>query len=392
MKILQVIPYFYPAWAYGGPPRNAYGLCKELVRRGHEVTVFTTDTLDERNRVKEKQEIIDGIEIRRFRNLSNTVAYRHKLFISLGLISAIRSNLRDFDIVHMHEYRTSQNLAVHYYAKKYAIPYVIQARGSLVRVIIKQGLKQVYDILWGYKILRDASGVIAASQTEAGQYKSMGVSKDKIKIPPYGIDLAEFENLPQRGEFRKKWSINNSQKIVLFLGRIHKIKGTDLLVKAYAALLKDSKYVKLVIAGPDDGYLPTLKRVIKELQIEDKVIFTDLLQGREKLEAYVDAEVYVLPSSYEILGRTVLEACACGTPIIVTDRCGIADVIKGQAGLVVAYDKEQLQHALLRILGNDKLRREFGTKGKLLVHEKFNLGIMIDQVESIYESCLSSKH
>ena len=99
-----------------------------------------------------------------------------------------------------------------------------------------------------------------------------------------------------------------------------------------------------------------------------------------------------MPSSDEILGRTVLEACACGTPIIVTDRCGIADVIKGQAGLVVAYEKEQLQQALLRILGNDKLRREFGTKGKLLVHEKFNLGIMIDQVESIYESCLSSKH
>ena len=392
MKILQVIPYFYPAWAYGGPLRNVYGLCKELVKRGHEVTVFTTDTLDSRNRVKETQEIIDGIEVRRFRNLSNTIAYRDKIFISPGMIFGLRNSLRNFDIIHMHEYRTLQNLIVHYFARKYGTPYVLQTRGSLPRIMTKQRLKQIYDILWGYRLLRDASKVIALTQIEAEQFKSMGVSSDKIEIVPNGIDLAEFENLPPRGEFRKKWRIKNSQKIVLFLSRIHKIKGPDLLVKAFAALTKDFNNIKLVIAGPDDGYLPMLKKSIKELRIEEKVLFTGLLNGRDKLEAYIDAEVYVLPSSYEIFGRTLLEACACGTPIIVTDRCGIADVIDGQAGLVVPYDKDALGKALLDILSDDHMRLRFGEKGKLLVREKFNWEKISEQLESIYQSCVSSKH
>ena len=392
MKILQVIPYFYPAWAYGGPLRNVYGLCKELVKRGHEVTVFTTDTLDSRNRAKETQEIIDGIEVRRFRNLSNTIAYRDKIFISPGMIFGLSNSLRNFDIIHMHEYRTLQNLIVHHFARKYGTPYVLQTRGSLPRIMTKQRLKQIYDTLWGYRLLRDASKVVALTQIEAEQYKSMGVSQDRIEIVPNGIDLAEFENLPQRGEFRKKWRINNSQKIVLFLSRIHKIKGPDLLARAFAALLRDFDNIKLVIVGPDDGYLPVLKKLIQELNIEEKVLFTGLLHGRDKLAAYIDADVYVLPSAYEIFGRTLLEACACGTPIIVTDRCGIADVIDGQAGLVVPYDKDALGKALRDILSDDQMRRQFGEKAKLLVREKFNWEKISQQLESIYESCVSSKH
>jgi len=392
MKILQVIPYFYPAWAYGGPLRNVYGLCKELVKRGHEVTVFTTDTLDSRNRAKETQEIIDGIEVRRFRNLSNTIAYRDKIFISPGMIFGLSNSLRNFDIIHMHEYRTLQNLIVHHFARKYGTPYVLQTRGSLPRIMTKQRLKQIYDTLWGYRLLRDASKVVALTQIEAEQYKSMGVSQDRIEIVPNGIDLAEFENLPQRGEFRKKWRINNSQKIVLFLSRIHKIKGPDLLARAFAALLRDFDNIKLVIVGPDDGYLPVLKKLIQELKIEENVLFTGLLDGRDKLAAYIDADVYVLPSAYEIFGRTLLEACACGTPIIVTDRCGIADVIDGQAGLAVAYDKDALGKALLDILTDDQMRLQFGEKGKLLVREKFNWEKISEQLESIYQSCVSSKN
>jgi len=146
--------------------------------------------------------------------------------------------------------------------------------------------------------------------------------------------------------------------------------------------------VRLVIVGPDDGYLPSLKKLIADLKISTKVLFTGPLYGQEKLKAYVDADVYVLPSSYEIFGITVLEACACGAPVVVTDRCGIADVIDGQAGLVVAYDKEQLQHALLHMLDDDKMRLRFGEKGKLLVREKFNCENIAEQVERVYKEIL----
>lgn len=389
MDILQVIPYFVPAWNYGGPVLVAYHLSKELVKKGHGVTVYTTDALKAKNRMREGEEVIDGIKVRRFKNLSNTIAYDHNIFFSPGLLLEVKKRLKSFDIIHMHEYRTIQNIIVHRYAMKYGIPYVLQAHGSVPRVMAKKRLKQLYDNLWGYKLLRDALRVIALTETEAEQYKSMGISEDKIEIIPNGVDLSELDNLPERGEFRRKYGLGSEQKIILYLGRIHKIKGLDLLVKAFADLPKPLNDIKLVIVGPDGGYLSSLKKLIADLGINDKVLFTGPLYGLEKLKAYVDADVYVLPSFYEIFGITVLEALACGTPVIVTNRCGIADAINGQAGLVVPYDKEQLQHALLHLLGDDQMRQEFSEKGKSLVREKLNWEKIAEQVEHIYLSVLS---
>jgi len=223
---------------------------------------------------------------------------------------------------------------------------------------------------------------------EAEQYKGMGVSEDKIEIIPYGIDLSVFDNLPERGEFRRKYDLGSAQRIILYLGRIHQIKGLDLLAQAFTDLSKALSNIKLVIVGPDDGYLPALKKLITDLGINDKVLFTGPLYRQGKLEAYVDADVYVLPSIYEIFSITLLEAFACGTPVIATDRCGIADVINGQAGLVVPYDKEQLQQALLHMLDDHKMRLQFSERGKLLVREKFDWEKIAEQVERVYEDIL----
>ncbi|MCL0090494.1 glycosyltransferase [Dehalococcoidia bacterium] len=387
MNILQVIPYFVPAWNSGGPLIVCYDLSKELVRRGHRVSVYTTDVLDGKTRIREKEETIDGILVKRFKNLSNSITYKYRLFISPSMISVIRNNLKDFDVVHLHDYYSIQSIIVHHYAKKYNIPYVLQAHGSLTTFFQKGMQKRIFNAIWGYRILRDTSKVIAITKTEAEQYKSMGVNKNKIEIVPNGIDLFEFDNLPARGEFRKKWGINDSQKVILYLARIHKIKGPDLLAKAFAELLRNLNNVKLVIAGPNDGYLPSLKKSIADLEISNKVLFTGPLYGEDKLKAYVDADIYVLPSIYETFPISVLEACACGTPVIVTDRCGIADVIDGRAGLVVPYDKDQLRDAVLHMIGNDILRREFGEKGRLLVRERFNWEKIAEQMGNIYVSC-----
>jgi glycosyltransferase involved in cell wall biosynthesis len=248
--------------------------------------------------------------------------------------------------------------------------------------------KRIFDKLWGYSILRDAAKLIALTGVETRQYRSMGVSEGKIEIVPNGIDLSEFENLPPRGEFRAKYGLAKNQKVVLFLARIARIKGPDLLVKSFADLSTSLNETKLVIAGPDDGYLSSLQKLIAGLDIGDRILFTGPLYGREKLEAYVDADVYVLPSFYETFPVSVLEAFACGTPVIVTDRCGIADVVSGQAGLAVPYDKDQLKDALLQMLGDAKMRQEFSEKGKLLVREKFNWEKIAGQIERLYLGCL----
>ena len=388
MRILQVTPAFVPS--HFGGINLFYNLSKNLVKRGHEVVVYTTDINDKYSRLSNIQggRSIGGIKVYYFRNISNSLAAKHRLSIPKGMSTAVKREISNFDIIHLHNVRTYQNIIIHHYARKYNIPYVLQAHGSLPRIMSKKRLKQVYDTLWGYRLLEDASRVIAVTETEVEQYRGMGISEDKIEIIPNGIDLSEFDNLPQWGKFRRKYGLGSDQRIILYLGRIHKIKGLDLLVKAFADLSKPLNNIKLVIVGPDDGYLPSLKKLIAHLEISAKVLFTGPLYGQEKLKAYVAADVYVLPSIYETFPIAVLEAWACGTPVVVTDRCGIADVIDGEAGFVVPYDREQLQHALLHMLDDDKIRLRFGERGKSLVRERFNCEKIAEQVERVYQEIL----
>ena len=383
MNILQIIPYFLPAWSYGGPLQVAYRLSKEMVKRGHGVTVYTTDTLDANSRIEKKEETIDGIKVKRFKNLSNILAYKHNIFLSPGMLPTTSKELNGFDIIHMHEYRTIQNVIVHHYAKKYGIPYVLQAHGSIPRIMVKQRLKRMYDTTWGYKVLKDAAKVIALTETEAASYRSMGVREDKVKIVPNGIDSSEFENLPERGEFRRKYGLDSNQKVILYLGRIHKTKGLDLLVKAFAGLAKEMDSARLVIVGPDEDYSPDLTKLIRDMEISDKVLFTGPIYEENRLGAYVDADIFVTPS---FLGFpvTFVEACACGTPIITTEKSDRLDWIHNQAGYVVAYDENKLKEALVKILTSTDLAQQFGENGKRLVRERFTWSRIAEELEHIY--------
>lgn len=378
MKILQVAAHFSPA--FGGAAGVPYYLSKELARRGHKVTLYTSDL-----KLSKEYLTIDA-EIHAFKTWLSLAGFQ----ATPGMISRAEEETRHYNVIHMHNYRTFQNIVMHYYAKRYNVPYVLQAHGSLTTFFQKEKLKKIFDAIWGYKILRDASKFIAVTQLEIEHYKSMGIDEDKIVVIPNGIDLSEFDNLPKRGEFKKKYNLGSNQKVILYLGRIHKTKGLDLLVRAFAGLSESLTDARLVIVGSDDGYLSSLRSLIANLKVDTSILFTGPLYGQEKLEAYVDADVYALPSSYEIFGITILEALACGTPIVMTGACGIADVIDGQAGLVVPYDEELLRKALLDILGDDQKRQQFSEKGKLLVREKFNWRNIAEQVEALYEKVLQN--
>jgi glycosyltransferase involved in cell wall biosynthesis len=375
-----VVDLFSPL--HGGSAVVPYQLSKQLSKDGHEVTIYASQTGFTQTYIN----LLPEVRVHTF-NIWLSLA---KFQVTPGLIGKARDEVRHFDIIHMHNYRTFQNMVVHHYARKYGVPYVLQAHGSLTTFFQKGWLKRRFDVLGGYRILEDAAKVIAVTREEVGQYKSMGVSEDKIEIVPHGVDLSEFDDLPRKGEFRRKYGLNDD-KVILYLGRIDKIKGLDLLVKSFADLSKTAVGIRLVIVGPDSGYLSDLKRLVSDLRIGDTVVFTGPLFGPDKLKAYVDADVYVLPSSYEIFGITVLEACACGTPVVITDRCGIAEAIKGQAGLVVAYKREALQQALEAMLSDERMRLDFGRRGRLLVQERYNWARIAGQIESIYRSLLSNQ-
>ena len=374
MKILQVIHFFSPLHG-GGSIDVLFNLSKSLIKRGHEVTVCTTDFELDTKFIKS----LDYVNVIPFHCITNIGG----VLISPEMKTYLNQNINKFDIIHMHNFRTYQNIIVHKFAQKHKIPYVLQAHGAVPRIIEKKGLKYLFDIFFGYKILRDTSKVIALTKTEAEQYKKMGVDENKIEIVPNGIDLSEYENLPDKGVFRNKYGIKSNEKIVLYLGRIHRIKGIDLLVEAFSDLLDKMEDVKLVIVGFDDGFLSTLKAQIEDLKIGNRILFTGPLYEMDKLEAYVDADVYVLSSVYETFPITVLEAYACGTPVIVTDRCGISDIVE-KIGFVVEYDKEKLKDAMIKILSTSGLGNKFEGNGRKLVEDEFNWDGIIKNLEEMY--------
>ena len=379
MKILQVVDLF--SRLHGGSAEVPYQLCRQLCKNGHEVTVYTSD-------YKLKQESrspIRGVKIRALRTWLGLANF----YITPGIIVSATKEIKHFDLIHLHNYRTFQNIIVHHYAKKYGIPYVLQAHGSLTTFFQKGRLKKIFDMIWGNTILRDASRVIAVTEIEAEQYRSMGVNQDRIEIVPNGVDLAEFSRLPERGQFRTRYGFSADQRIVLYLGRIHKTKGLDIMAKAFADLIKLLDNVKLVVTGPDGGYLRAFMELVKELGIEESTLLTGPLYGMEKLAAYIDADVFVLPSYYETFPITILEACACGLPVIITDRCGIVDIVDGHVGIVIPCEKDRLRDAILKLLGGEKARLFFGQEGKRLVQVKFNWVYIAKQMDGIYREVVS---
>jgi glycosyltransferase involved in cell wall biosynthesis len=396
MKILQVIPYFPSAYAFGGPVKVAYQISRELIKRGHKVVVYTTDAKDFGSRLEiDSNNTIEGMKVHRFRNLSLTLVKKLKLFITPQLVLFAREEVKKFDIIHLHEYRTFQNIVIHYYARKYDVPYILQAHGSIPRIGAWQKLKWVYDILFGYRLLRDASRVIALTPTEAEQYMSMGVPKEKITIIPNGIDLSEYAELPPKGSFKKKFNIPEDRKLILYLGRIHKTKGIDFLVKAYAHLIKETNFrdAVLVIAGPDDGYLSEVKSLAHDLGVSNSVLFTGLLSEEDKIKAYVDSDIVVNVEPFNVYGLVPLEAAACSTPVIVSKTNGISEVVSnGKFGFSIRYgDVISLASTLYRVLSDDKLAKKLGINGRNYILNNFGWDKIIGKYVQLYEEVISGR-
>jgi len=388
MKILQVINAYYPPYSAGGAAFVAHNISKALAKRGHEVTVYTTNTLskDKLFRPNKNPNYNNRVKVYYFMNQ----IYKPSLHIyfSKDLMKAVKKSIANYDLIHLHEYRSYLSLLTSYYASSYRIPYILQAHGQLPRISAWRRLKWFYDVLFGHKLLRNAVKVVALSRVEADQYRRMGVPGEKIAIIPNGIDLSEYADLPSKGAFKKKFNIPEDKKIILYLGRIHKIKGIDFLVKAYAYLVNEMRCrdAILVIAGPDDGYLSETKALAHTLRVSDSVRFVGPLYGRDRLAAYVDSEFCVLPSRYETFPMVLLEVYACAKPIVASNVGGLRElIVDGETGLLFEVgDFRQLAEKMLYLLNDGGKAAEIGRKARKLVEEKYSLDKVVDDLEELY--------
>jgi len=287
----------------------------------------------------------------------------------------------------MHEYRSYQNAMVCHYAIKNRIPYVVQPHGSVLPFFEKRILKRIYDIYWGNQILKNASNHIASSKNESDQIRSMGIDENKITIIPTCIDLSEFENLPPTGTFKTKYGICKDDKMVLYLGRLHKIKGIDLLIDAFFDLSKEMADIKLVILGSNDGFLDFLLKKVENLNMQELIIFPGFIDKFDKPAAYIDADLFVLPSIYETFGLTVLDAWACGTPVIVSEGCLISEFLPNK-DIIFKRDKTRLKNLIKQILQDSELKLKLKNEGQQLIKNQFNWSKVIENYILIYSDVI----
>lgn len=389
MKILHVAHFFYPCLSAGGVVNASYQIAR-MQARDNSVKVISSDACKERLKFEESRYDvdIDGIKVDYFKNISNRFKLATMLDTPIGAIFRIKNQIRDFDVVHVHEHRQTLSIIACYFARRYGIPYVVQAHGSVLPFFQKEGLKNIFDKVFGFKILHGASKVFALTEVEKEQYLKMGVEEDRIEIVPLGINIEEYSDLPEEGIFREKFNISKDDKLIIFIGRVHEIKGLDLLIDAFKELADSESDVKLAIVGPDDGYMDALNLRIAECDLSDKVIVTGPLYKSEKQEALVDCDLFVMPSKYESFTTSGLEAMACGKPLVLTKNNHIHDWVDGSVGLACDDDKMSLKDAMAEVLFDEELSKKFGMNGRRLIQEKYNWYMINEQILNIYESII----
>ena len=390
LRILMVVPYFYPAWAYGGIPRLAYGLGRALIERGHEVTVVTTDALDRTSRSSAGREEIEGLVVYRLPNLSNRLAYDHQLFLPRGAAALLRREVEAADVIHLHGFWHLLNNATVSALKGHSRPVVMTPNGTLPILERKQGIKRVWDAVLGRPVRKAVDRWIAVSRSEVNQFARAGIGQEKVQLIFNGLDLGEFEALPESGQFRSSQNLGDAP-LVLYLGKLTPRKGVDHLVEAMARL--QTSGATLVVAGNDMGVGAAMMRRSERLGLGTRVRFVGLLTGDERLAALADADLLVYPSTDEIFGLVPFEGLLCGTPAVVSDDCGCGELVaKARAGELVRYGRpDALARAIDGLLTDEARRRRMVARGKEFVSSHFGWSRIALQTEAVYKSALRER-
>ncbi len=388
LRVLHVVPYFQPAWAYGGIPRLAWGLCRALLERGHEVRVVTTDALDRGARLPHGPVDLEGLPVHRLPNLSNRLAYDHQLFLPRGALPVLRAEAARADVVHLHGWwHLLNNAAVAAAAGK---PIVMTPNGTLLPHERKVGIKQAWQAVLGRPVEAAVDRWIAVSRAEVNQFARAGLPAERVHVVHNGIDLGEFEALPERGSFRRRFALGEGP-VVLYLGKLTPRKGVDHLVEALARMGR--RDAQLVIAGNDMGVQAGLERQVEGLGLGRRVLFTGLLTGEDRLGALADADVLVYASTEEIFGLVPFEGLLCGTPAVVSDDCGCGELVaRARAGELVRYgDPQQLARALDGLLEDRGRRERMVARGRSFIAEQFAWPRIAAQTEAVYQAALRDR-
>lgn len=380
MHILHLTPYYAPSYAFGGVTRSVEGMVRALARRGHTVTVLTTDALNQHARCAGPADSRqDGIRVARARNLSTWLRGRLNLSTPAELGALARRLLPDADVVHCHEFRTIENLMVTPLAARAGRPLVLSPHGTLALHTGRSGFKTAWDRLFSPALARRFAHVVGLTEAEAAEARALWAAfgaRAAFSAIPNGVDPDDYTSLPGRESFRDRYGLGDAP-VCLFMARLHPRKGVSVLVEAFQRA--NVPGARLVLAGPDEG---ALNRI--ESRLDERIIVTGYLDGAARLAAFAAADMLALPAVGEGLPMVVLEAMAAGLPVIVSPGCYLPEVAQHGAGLEVEPAVEPLAAALSSLLTDAARRQQMGAAARTLVRDRFTWDAVAARLEAVY--------
>jgi glycosyltransferase involved in cell wall biosynthesis len=351
MRILLAIPAFWPAHAFGGPVFVARELVTRLVRGGHEVDVVTTTLVDVGERPSPRTRVarVEGATVT---YLATPLRYRWMGITPTLPLYLVRS--RGPDLAHVMGFRDPVTTGVAGWCRVRRIPYVFEPVGMLRPRLRKVRLKRAFDATIARGVAGGARLVVVSSEREREDAVACGVDPARIRVrgnafpsppPPSGVD-------PLAGV------VPDGAPVVLYVGRIAAEKGVEHLLEAARRVPE----AHVVLAGPDDrhGTMDAVRAALVDPATHGRVHVLPPTPG-PPYDLYRRASVFVLASGGENFGLVAAEAAAAGTPVIVSDRTGVASSFEDGEAVVVPFDPDATIAAVERVLGDDALRERLST-------------------------------
>jgi glycosyltransferase involved in cell wall biosynthesis len=358
MRVLNVNAVL-DAVSGGGTAERTFQLSRFLARAGAECAILTLDV----GLSPERIAALHPVKVTALR----CVMPRFYLFRLPE--PRLDELVRWADVVHLMGHWTMINALVYWAAHKLGNPYVVCPAGALPIYGRSRTLKTAYNRIIGTRIIRNADTCVAIGSNEIAHFSSYGVSPDGIDLIPNGIDPDDFRN--NDGEsFRQKFGLSRAP-FVLFLGRLNRIKGPDLLLTAFGSIAAALPDTHLVFAGPDNGMLGMLRQLATRFGIENRAHFIGPIRGQDKSRALHAACLLAVPSRQEAMSIVALEAGACGTPVLITDQCGFDEITESGGAIVVPADEAGLRGGLATLLKHPHELAIMGAKLREFVLQRY---------------------
>jgi glycosyltransferase involved in cell wall biosynthesis len=299
--------------------------------------------------------------------------------------------VRRFDAVHVHGIWSPFQTLLCWEAERSGLATILAPHGMLSNWSLahKQARKSAaLAIIW-QDLIRHATRLQALSAAEATDLRARFPGR-QVAVVPNGVSPANFSDLPAKGEaWRAVPSLRRGRRFVLFLARLHLIKAPDLLVEAFANLARLIPDLDLIIAGPDFGMERQLRAQVELAGLAGRVHWPGAVYGRTKLALLQDALCLCQPSRYEAFSVSMLEALACGVPVITTASANFPEIATEGAGAIAAADPVSLAAAIAELASNETLRARQSAAARELAAARYTWWHIESQARAMYEQAIA---